>query len=144
MRENLLKALWQDGAYAVNGWVTLPATFSAEIMAQQGWDSLTIDLQHGLIDYQTAVGILQAISTTPTVPLVRVPWLDPAIIMKVLDAGAYGVICPMINSAAEAARLSRPVATHLQVNGVVAQFGRTSMPGRITSPTRIGLLLQWQ
>ncbi len=53
MRENLLKALWQDGAYAVNGWVTLPATFSAEIMAQQGWDSLTIDLQHGLIDYQT-------------------------------------------------------------------------------------------
>src|SRR6266478_5182765 len=103
MRENLLKALWQDGAYAVNGWVTLPATFSAEIMAQQGWDSLTIDLQHGLIDYQTAVGILQAISTTPTVPLVRVPWLDPAIIMKVLDAGAYGVICPMINSAAQAA-----------------------------------------
>ena len=103
MRENSLKALWQDGAYAVNGWVTLPATFSAEIMAQQGWDSLTIDLQHGLVDYQTAVGILQAISTTPTVPLVRVPWLDPAIIMKVLDAGAYGVICPMINSAAEAA-----------------------------------------
>jgi 4-hydroxy-2-oxoheptanedioate aldolase len=71
-------------------------------MAHQGWDSLTIDLQHGLIDYQIAVGILQAISTTRTVPLARVPWLDPAIIMKVLDAGAYGVICPMINSAAEA------------------------------------------
>jgi 4-hydroxy-2-oxoheptanedioate aldolase len=103
MRENLLKTLWQEDAYAVNGWLCLPATFSAEVMAHRGWDSLTIDLQHGLIDYQSAVGILQAISTTRTVPLVRVPWLDPAIIMKVLDAGAYGVICPMINSAAEAA-----------------------------------------
>ena len=102
MRENLLKSLWQRDAYAVNGWLSLPSTFSAEVMAHQGWDSLTIDLQHGLIDYQSAVGILQAISTTSTVPLVRVPWLDPAIIMKVLDAGSYGVICPMINSAVEA------------------------------------------
>jgi 4-hydroxy-2-oxoheptanedioate aldolase len=102
MRENTLRALWQQNAYAVNGWLSLPSTFSAEVMAHQGWDSLTIDLQHGLIDYQTAVGMLQAISTTRTVPLVRVPWLDPAIVMKVLDAGAYGVICPMINSAAEA------------------------------------------
>jgi 4-hydroxy-2-oxoheptanedioate aldolase len=102
MRENLLKVLWQKNAYAVNGWLCLPATFSAEVMAHQGWDSLTIDLQHGLIDYQSAVAMLQAISTTQTVPLVRVPWRDPAIIMKALDAGAYGVICPMVNSAAEA------------------------------------------
>ena len=102
MRENLLRTLWQRNGYAVNGWLSLPAPFSAEVMAHQGWDSLTIDLQHGLIDYQTSVGMLQAISTTRTVPLVRVPWLDPGIIMKVLDAGAYGVICPMVNSAAEA------------------------------------------
>jgi 4-hydroxy-2-oxoheptanedioate aldolase len=102
MRENLLRTLWQQDGYAVNGWLSLPTTFSAEVMAHLGWDSLTIDLQHGLIDYQSAVGMLQAIATTSTVPLVRVPWLDPAIIMKVLDAGAYGVICPMINSASEA------------------------------------------
>lgn len=102
MRENLLRTLWQQHGSAVNGWLSLPTTFSAEVMAHLGWDSLTIDLQHGLIDYQSAVGMLQAISTTSTVPLVRVPWLDPAIIMKVLDAGAYGVICPMINSASEA------------------------------------------
>src|SRR5258707_2559222 len=105
MRENLLKALWQENAYAVNGWLCLPATFSAEVMAHQGWDSLTIDLQHGLIDYQMGVGMLQAISTTRVVPLVRVPWLDPAIIMKTLDAGAYGVICPMINSVGEARKI---------------------------------------
>jgi 2-hydroxy-3-oxopropionate reductase len=51
------------------------------------------------------VGMLQAISTTPTVPVVRVPWLEPGILMKSLDAGAYGVICPMVNTRDDAARL---------------------------------------
>jgi 4-hydroxy-2-oxoheptanedioate aldolase len=59
-------------------------------------------MQHGLIDYQCALGMLQAISTTSTVPVVRVPWNEPGIIMKSLDAGAYGVIIPMVNSRAEA------------------------------------------
>ena len=67
-------------------------------MAHQGWDSLTVDLQHGVVDYQAAVNMLTAISTTGTVPVVRVPWLDPGILMKVLDAGAYAVICPMVNT----------------------------------------------
>jgi 4-hydroxy-2-oxoheptanedioate aldolase len=101
MRENALKNLLSKDLPALNGWLCLPASFSAEVMAAQGWDSLTIDLQHGLIDYQVAVGMLQAISGGRATPLVRIPWLDPAIIMKVLDAGAYGVICPMINSAEE-------------------------------------------
>jgi 4-hydroxy-2-oxoheptanedioate aldolase len=144
MRENLLRTLWQQDAYAVNGWLSLPATFSAEVMAHQGWDSLTIDLQHGLIDYQTAVGLLQAISTTRTVPLVRVPWLDPAIIMKVLDAGAYGVICPMVNSASEAREFVAACRYPPQAYEAVAQFGRTSMPGQITLPTRIGPSLLWR
>jgi 4-hydroxy-2-oxoheptanedioate aldolase len=104
MRENALKNRLSKDLPALNGWLCLPASFSAEVMAAQGWDSLTIDLQHGLIDYQVAVGMLQAISGGPTTPLVRIPWLDPAIIMKVLDAGAYGVICPMINSAEETER----------------------------------------
>ena len=104
MRENALKNLMSKDLPALNGWLCLPASFSAEVMAAQGWDSLTIDLQHGLIDYQVAVGMLQAISGGRATPLVRIPWLDPAIIMKVLDAGAYGVICPMINSAEETER----------------------------------------
>jgi 4-hydroxy-2-oxoheptanedioate aldolase len=104
MRENALKNRLSKDLPALNGWLCLPASFSAEVMAAQGWDSLTIDLQHGLIDYQTAVGMLQAISGGQTTPLVRIPWLDPAITMKVLDAGAYGVICPMINSAEETER----------------------------------------
>jgi 4-hydroxy-2-oxoheptanedioate aldolase len=105
MRENRIRNLWREDKAAVNGWLAIPSTFSAETMAHQGWDSLTIDMQHGVVDYQMAVDMLTAISTTATMPMVRVPWLDPGIIMKSLDAGAYGVICPMINSRAEAEKL---------------------------------------
>jgi 4-hydroxy-2-oxoheptanedioate aldolase len=98
MRENRLRTLWQKDQAAVNGWLAIGNSFSAETMAHQGWDTLTIDLQHGVIDYQAMVPMLQAISTTPTVPIVRVPWLEPGIIMKSLDAGAYGLICPMVNT----------------------------------------------
>ena len=104
MRENKLRTIWADGGAAVNGWLAIPNAFSAETMAHQGWDSLTIDLQHGVVDYQAAVNMLTAISTTDTVPLVRVPWLEEGIIMKMLDAGAYGIICPMINSREECER----------------------------------------
>ena len=106
MRTNRLKTLWREGRPAVSGWLSIPAApFSAEIMAHQGWDALTVDLQHGLIDYQTAVGMLTAISTTETVPLVRVPWLEFGLIMKLLDAGAYGIICPMVNTRKDAENL---------------------------------------
>jgi 4-hydroxy-2-oxoheptanedioate aldolase len=107
MRDNALRQAWAQGRRTVNGWLSIPSSFAAEVMAHQGWDSLTIDLQHGVIDYQTAIGMLQAISTTPVVPMVRVPWLDPGILMKVLDAGAYGVICPMIDNAEQTELLVR-------------------------------------
>ena len=105
MRPNTLRSIWAAGSAAVNGWLAIPNSFSAETMAHQGWDSLTIDLQHGVVDYTSMVPMLQAISTTPTVPVVRVPWLEPGILMKALDAGAYGVICPMVNSRDDAAKL---------------------------------------
>jgi 4-hydroxy-2-oxoheptanedioate aldolase len=104
MRPNRLKELWSAGQPAVNGWLAIPSGFAAETMAHQGWDSVTVDLQHGIVDYAAAVDMLTAISTTPAVPLVRVPWLEPGIIMKTLDAGAYGVICPMISTPDDAAR----------------------------------------
>jgi 4-hydroxy-2-oxoheptanedioate aldolase len=104
MRSNSVKQTLLNGKSAINGWLAIPSAFSAEVMAHQGWDSLTIDLQHGLIGYADAVSMLQAISTTSTVPMVRCSWLDEGSIMKLLDAGAYGVICPMINSADEARR----------------------------------------
>jgi 4-hydroxy-2-oxoheptanedioate aldolase len=105
MRPNRLRETWRAGGAAVNGWLGIPNSFSAETMAHQGWDSLTVDMQHGVIDYQQMVTMLQAISTTNTTPVVRVPWLEPGILMKTLDAGAYGVICPMINTREEAQKL---------------------------------------
>ena len=105
MRENRLLTLWTSGGAAVNGWLSIPNSFSAETMAHQGWDTLTIDMQHGMIDYAAMVPMLQAISTTATVPVVRVPWLEPGILMKTLDAGAYGVICPMVNTREDAQKL---------------------------------------
>lgn len=102
MRENRLREVWREGRTAVNGWLQVPSSFSAEVMAHAGWDSLTIDMQHGPVDYGSLVPMLQAISTTDTVPVVRVLWNDPGLIMRVLDAGCYAVICPMINTREEA------------------------------------------
>ena len=102
MRKNKLKELYKAGKPIINTWLSVPSSFSAEIMANQGWDSVTIDMQHGLIDYPNAVSMLQSISTTNTTPLARVNWNEPGQIMKILDAGCYGVICPMVSNRKEA------------------------------------------
>jgi 4-hydroxy-2-oxoheptanedioate aldolase len=103
MRANRLKEIWATGKPAIAGWCSMPGSFSAELMANQGWDVVTIDTQHGLIGYSEMLQMLQAISTTDVTPLVRVSWNQPGEIMRALDSGAYGVICPMINDAAECA-----------------------------------------
>ncbi|CAN5280417.1 aldolase/citrate lyase family protein [soil metagenome] len=102
MRENNIRNIWSKGETALTGWLAIPSSLSAELMARQGWDAVCIDLQHGAIGYQTALTMLQAISTTDATPLVRVPDNDAATIGKLLDAGAYGIICPMINTRAQA------------------------------------------
>jgi 4-hydroxy-2-oxoheptanedioate aldolase len=102
VRENRLRAIWGEDGTVVNGWLHIPSSFSAEVMAHTGVDSLTIDMQHAPVDYASLVPMLQAISTTDTVPVVRVPWNDPGIIMRVLDAGAYAVICPMVDTREQA------------------------------------------
>jgi 4-hydroxy-2-oxoheptanedioate aldolase len=105
VRANTLRTIWARGEAVVNGWLSIPSAFSAEVMAHQGFDALTVDMQHGVVDYQVAVTMLQAISTTSVIPLARVPWNDPARVMKILDAGVYGVICPMINTRSQAEAL---------------------------------------
>ena len=102
MRKNKIKELFKAGKPIINSWLSVPSSFSAEVMANQNWDSLTIDMQHGLIDYPSAVGMLQAISTTETIPMARVNWNEPGQIMKILDAGCYGIICPMVSNRTEA------------------------------------------
>ena len=102
MRKNKLKEIFKQNKSVINGWLQIPSSFSAEVMAHQGWDSLTIDMQHGVIDYPNALQMLQAISSTDTVPMARVNWNEPGQIMKILDAGAYGVICPMVSNREQA------------------------------------------
>ena len=102
MRKNKLKKIFSDGKAVINGWLQIPNSFSSEVMANQSWDSLTIDMQHGVVDYPNALQMLQAISTTEIVPMARVNWNEPGQIMKILDAGAYGIICPMVSNRKEA------------------------------------------
>ena len=102
MRKNKIKQMMKQGKPVINGWLQIPSSVSAEVMAQENWDSLTIDLQHGLVDYVNALPMLQTISATEITPLVRVNWNEPGQIMKILDAGSYGVICPMVNNKKEA------------------------------------------
>ena len=102
MRVNGVKELWKKEQVAIGGWLSIPSVISSEIMAHQEWDVLTIDMQHALVSVSDMVSMIPAISTTDVTPFVRVPWLEPGIIMKALDAGSYGVICPMINTREDA------------------------------------------
>jgi 4-hydroxy-2-oxoheptanedioate aldolase len=104
MIPNRLQTLWAEGTATINGWCSIGNPFSAEIMAAQGYDSITIDMQHGALDYSAVLPMFQAMRASGAVLMARVPWLEPGVIMKALDAGAYGVICPMVSTADEAAR----------------------------------------
>jgi 4-hydroxy-2-oxoheptanedioate aldolase len=103
---NKLKARLKTGKACINAWLAIPSGFSAEVMAQCGFDSVTVDMQHGVQDYLSMVHCFQAMHGHPITPLVRVPWNEPGIIGKVLDGGAWGVICPMVNNRAEAKALA--------------------------------------
>lgn len=98
MRPSKMREMWARGETVYNGWLMIPSSVPAELMSRQGWDSITIDMQHGLMDYSDALPMLQAISVTDTTPIVRVPALESGIIGRMLDAGAYGIICPMVNT----------------------------------------------
>ena len=104
MRPNKLRELWKAGKHANNCWLSLGNAYAAELIAHQGWDSVTIDLQHAPADFKDALAMLTAVSTTDCVPIVRVPQNAPGDIQRVLDAGAYGVMCPTIETVEEAQR----------------------------------------
>jgi 4-hydroxy-2-oxoheptanedioate aldolase len=105
---NKLHTLWAEGKTTTNGWLMIPHVVVAEVMAGLGWDSITLDMQHGFVGLPDLVNLLAALGARGAagpVPLVRVPWNDPGTIYRALDAGAQGIICPMVNTAAEAKAL---------------------------------------
>jgi 4-hydroxy-2-oxoheptanedioate aldolase len=97
-----LRDRWLAGEATVGAWCTIPSSWTAEVAARSGHDWVCIDTQHGLIGYDVMLTMLQAISAGGVPSFVRVPWNEPGSIMKALDAGAGGVIIPMINSVEEA------------------------------------------
>ena len=104
MLTNVLHKIWGQGRPVLNGWLSIGNSFTAEIMAAQGYDSITVDVQHGVLDCSGALPMFQAMRASGVFPMARAPWCEPGIIMKLLDAGALGIICPMVNSAEDAAR----------------------------------------
>jgi len=105
MRENPVRTALREGRPVVSGWLTAGHPLLAESLAHAGYDAVTIDAQHGAVSDAELLSALQAISTTPAVPLVRVAWNEPARVMKALDLGAMGVIAPMIEGPRDVANL---------------------------------------
>lgn len=105
MRVNSLRAMKVAGTPVVNAWLGIPSSYAAEVVSHAGYDAVTVDGQHGMIGFDTALTMLQAISTTAAVPLARPSGLVPGEIMRWLDAGSYGIICPMISTRADAEAL---------------------------------------
>lgn len=103
MRPNQLTRVLTSGGTAVCGWVSVDSGYLAEVLSHAGYDCVTVDLQHGMFGIDSAVRLLHAVGSGPATPLARTSANDPAIIGKLLDAGAYGIICPGVDSAAEAA-----------------------------------------
>src|SRR5258707_15452738 len=103
MRPNKIKQMWRANQCVTLGWLFVSHGFSAEGMGRQGFDALCVDLQHGTAEMKDVGPMLQAISQTDTVPVVRVAWNETATIMKALDLSAYGIIVPLVNTAEGAA-----------------------------------------
>lgn len=103
MRPNPVRDKLAAGEVVVTAWISSGDPYTAEVLAHSGFDAVTIDLQHGMCGVTEAIRCLQAVSGSGAVPLVRCRSLDAADIGHLLDAGAYGVICPSIDSAADAA-----------------------------------------
>ena len=99
MVRSALRQKWNAGQATYGAWLSIPSSLSAEAVGHQGFDYLCIDLQHGMIDSAAACEMLLAIHSAGVVPIVRVPSNDSAAINRMLDAGALGIIVPLIRSA---------------------------------------------
>lgn len=103
--DRLRERLAADGV-AWNAWLTLGDAASAALVAAAGFDAVTVDAQHGLASPDRAPEIVAAVEEAGAPPFVRLRWNDPAEIMRTLDVGSRGLICPMVGSRGEAEALA--------------------------------------
>ena len=99
---NQIRKKWQNGECAIGAWLAIPSTVTAEIVGRAGYDYVCVDLQHGMSDYRDALGMFTAIELGESVAFARAPWNEPGIIGRLLDAGALGIIIPMVNNRRDA------------------------------------------
>ncbi|MBD3181473.1 2-dehydro-3-deoxyglucarate aldolase [Candidatus Poribacteria bacterium] len=102
MKKNTVKKKLASEKPAIGAWLSLASWVSAEYMAHAGFDWLVVDTEHSPVGFETTVHCFQAICTTDTIPMARVTWNDPILIKRLLDAGAMGLVIPMVNSPEEA------------------------------------------
>lgn len=95
------------GEVISGAWCTMSDMLPAEILGHAGYDWLVVDMEHGPIPLAAVQTIVMAIRTTPATALVRVPWSDSASIQPILDSGPYGILVPMVNTAAQARQVVR-------------------------------------
>ena len=129
---NQVRDRWATGGIALGAWISLRDPIIAETAASVGFDYVCIDLQHGLNDYDGMANALAAMAGSGVTPLVRVPWNEPGIIGRALDAGAAGVIIPMVNSVEEAQRAASAChywPTGTRSFGPIAHGARGGFPG---------------
>jgi len=126
MRPNPLLDRFGSGDVALGAWLSIPSSVSAEAVALAGFDYVCIDMQHGLVDYSDSVTMLQAVTTGASTPVVRVPENQFGHIGKALDAGAMGVIVPMVNSVEEC-------AAAVSAGRYAPEGGRSFGPSRVSA-----------
>ena len=126
MKTNRLLELFSAGKPAAAGWMSIDSAYAAELVGCAGFDAVVVDCQHGMAGHAQMLAMLQALSHTPAVPMVRVSQNNLAEINRALDAGAYGVICPLVNSVAEAVAFGR--ACRYPIDGM--QGDRSFGPAR--------------
>jgi 4-hydroxy-2-oxoheptanedioate aldolase len=102
-----LRQLWADGDETLGAWLTTSSSVFAEVAGRSGFDFVCVDTQHGAVDYHGAVPMIQGIELGGAVPIARVPWSEPGIIGKMLDAGCHGVVVPMVNDRRQAEAVVR-------------------------------------
>ena len=126
-----LRDIWNGGGTTLGAWLSVPSIMTAEATARVGFDYVCVDLQHGALDYSDAASMIPAIEFGGSHPIARAPWNEPGIIGKLLDAGAHGVIIPMVNTVAEAeaaVRACRYAPRGARSWGPTATQARTDRP----------------
>ena len=132
MRANHALRRLRAGEPSIGTWLALPSPEAAEFVSTLGFDWLVVDTEHSAVDIRTLSQMFGMITAHGPAPMVRIPWNDPENFKRVLDAGAWGVVVPMVNSREEAERAVE--ATRYPPKG------KRSVGGSATAPPALAWL----